>query len=199
MNYEILLLGLLAFILACGLGFHLAYLKNTYKRVGVSYIGSEGNSDVQFDMAALKESLQLSQGSNFNTFIIAAWSLFFVAIAFLYLLSPILPVNYFEIPFVASYKLGLLILSMSVILVTALAAFSLPMIYRYYVIHRRIKILMAYILPLLFLLSISLSAYLATIYPEINPRIWNISYFFLASAEVLLILPFLIGFWEGSR
>jgi hypothetical protein len=199
MKYEIMLLGLLALIMVGGLAIHLAYLRNTYKRVGGTYNRSKENSDIQFDMAELKESLQLFQGSNFNIFIIAAWSLFFIAIAFLYLLSPVLPFNYFEIPFVASYKLGLLILSISVILVTALAAFSLPMIYRYYVIHRRIKILMAYLLPLLLLFSISFSAYLATMYPEMNPRIWNISYFFLASAEVLLILPFLIGFREGSR
>ncbi len=200
-KYEISLIALLA-IMVGGWIMHLMYLKQIENKVRKT-AGSE------FKTRELKNSLQLPQGSNFNTLVLAAWSLFFVDLAFLYILTPqISPQwNYLGLAQVASSDFGLAMLGVGVILVSGLLAFNIPRIYRYYLIPRSLKRSMIYMTPLLLVISLYLSSYLGTIFPQGDYSLgntayltpWNLAYITLFAALILLILPVVAGFMEGSK
>jgi hypothetical protein len=196
MSNEITLLGLVAAIFLLGLILHLAYLKGLEKKLRATAGGD-------FDMRSLKNALQVHQGSNFNTVMLAAWSLFFVALVFLYFLTPsIFPeFNYFKLAQIASDWWGLSGFGVLIIIITlgvafAIPSLSLPWTYRFYVIPRNVKEILIPIVPALLIISIASSLYLGTIYPTVDFFFWNVGYVALLAAQLLLIFPLFFGIME---
>ncbi len=189
MMYEIELLAILAGIMLLGGLLHFAYLNMIRARLNKIV-----SSNVEIN--DLKKALHISQGSNFNTVLLSSWSLFFVALVFLYFLTPTIfeNWNYFQIPAAASYEFGLIILGAAVILLTGLLAFSIPRIYGYYVIPRALKNIIVYFVPLLLVISISISIYIGTIYPLKDNSFWNLGYLTLIASQIMLLLPVFSGF-----
>ncbi len=189
MRYEIGLLAVLAAVMLLGGLIHLAYLNRIRAKLGGVVSG-------KVEMSDLKKALQIHQGSNFNTLMLSSWSLFFVAFAFLYFLTPSIfqRWNYFQIPEAASYELGPIILGVSIILLSGLFTFSIPRIYGYYAIPKALKNVIIYLVPLLLLISISASIYLGTIFPVEDKSSWSLGYAALILSQVLLLLPVFYGF-----
>jgi hypothetical protein len=194
MMYEIELLALPAGIMLLAIFRHFAYLYRIKSRLSMTVDSNIGMDD-------LKAVLRMPQGSNFNTLMLSSWSLFFVALVFLYFLTPtIFPrLNYFQIPAVASLKFGLIILGASVMVLTGLLAFGITRIYGYYTISGGVKTVIIYLAPLLLIVSISTSIYLATIYPLTNNNSWNLGFLTLVTSQILLLLPVFSGFMEGIK
>jgi hypothetical protein len=195
MRYEISLLLLLLGVLAAGLAMHWFYLKKIESKVRAA-------SSSDFDFKAFKAVLRLQQGSNFNALAIASWSLFFVGLAFLYFLTPdpFPSSNYFMgASGPASLDLGLLIFGLAIILLTSMVAFLIPKGYRFYAISRSQKQMMVPLAMILLLISIAVSSYLGTIYPEANETAWNLGYVALLASLALLMLPIVLGFKEAAR
>jgi len=154
-----------------------------------------------FDIEALKRSLSLRQGSNFNTIVLSAWALFFVAFFFLYFLTPsAFPAwNYFKLlPNYASSDMGLFLLGFAVIVLLGIGAFSIPLLYRYYSISHETKRLNDLFASNDNNISIVLSSYLGTIFPETNGLFWYIAYLFLLVCGGRFVLPIFIALLEGS-
>ncbi|HOT07120.1 MAG: hypothetical protein A4E45_01215 [Methanosaeta sp. PtaB.Bin039] len=194
MRYELILLAALLGFLALCLLAHQAYLVRVKARLGRS-------ADIHFNMSQLKDSLRLPQGSNFITIMLVSWNLFFVAVVFLYLLTPqvFAQWNYFRLPAVASWELGLLLLGVCVLVLATLINLYLPRIYGYYVISRQTKSLMSRVAPLLLTTSILSSSYLGTIYPGSDELAWRLGYVSLAGALVLLMLPVILSYLGRSK
>lgn len=193
MKYEIILLAVILTVLLIGIGLHFVNLKRIHDQV-------RATSDRDFDMKALKRALQLRQGSNFNTWVLMAWSLLFVAFFFLFFLTPSVfhTWNYFErLPGIASGGSGLLAFGLGVIIFSGVVAFSMPLMYRYYAVSRRTKRWMIY-MPIPIIASLGISAYLGTIYPETNYWYWMLACILLIIAEIVLLLPIIEGLVEGS-
>src|SRR5512136_2082226 len=117
MKYEVILLIVLAIVMLFGLLAHFAYLQRINSKLAMTARSS-------FRMKDLKRALQIRQGSNYNTLVLSSWSLFFVALVFLYFLTPrVFPSwNFFNFPKVASSELGFFILALIVIVVTSFIA-----------------------------------------------------------------------------
>ena len=194
MKYEVILLIVLAIVMLFGLLAHFAYLQ----RIKAKLVMTARSS---FRMKDLKRALQIRQGPNYNTLVLSSWSLFFVALVFLYFLTPrVFPSwNFFNFPKVASSELGFFILALIVILVTSFIAFSVPLSYRYYTFSKFLKNLTIYGVPLILLVSLISSSYLATIFPLTSNFVWNLGFATLAAAEILLLLPIFSGFMEVLR
>ena len=190
----ILLLAIMATVMVAAIGSHFFVVLRRIDGL------VKKTSYQDFDIEALKRSLSLRQGSNFNTIVLSAWALFFVAFFFLYFLTPLaFPAwNYFKLlPNYASSDMGLFLLGFAVIVLLGIGAFSIPLLYRYYSISHETKRLMIYS-PVMIIISIVLSSYLGTIFPETNGLFWYIAYLFLLVAEVALFLPIFIALLEGS-
>ena len=194
MKYEVILLIVLAIVMLFGLLAHFAYLQRIKAKLATTAKSS-------FRMKELKRALQVRQGSNYNTLVLSSWSLFFVALVFLYFLTPrVFPSwNFFNFPKVASNELGFFILALIVIIVTSFIAFSVPLNYRYYTFSKSLKNLTIYGVPLILLVSLISSSYLATIFPLTSNFAWNLGFVALAAAEILLLLPMFNGFLEVLR
>lgn len=199
MSNEISLLGLVAAIFLLGLILHSVYIKSLERKLRAKAGGN-------FDISSLRSALQVHQGSNFNTMMLAAWSLFFVSLAFLYFLTPtIFPeFNYFKFAQIASDWWGLAGFGVLIVIITLLLAFaipnvSLPWTYRFYVIPRHLKKILTPVVPILLIISISSSLYLGTIYPSVDSFFWNMGYAAMLAAQLLLILPLFIGVLEEMR
>lgn len=194
MKYEITLLIALAIIMLAGFLVHTAYLRRIKDKLSKT-------SDAAFKMEDLKQSLKIPQGSNYNTLVISSWSLFFVALAFLYFLTPrVFPAwNFFDFPKVASSELGLLIFAIAIVLVTAVVSFIIPRGYGFYAFSRVLKNITIYGVPLLLLISIMSSSYLATIFPLTSDIAWNLGFVGLAAALIMLLAPIFSGFLEVIR
>lgn len=198
MRYEIwLLLPLLVVFLSSAI-FHHLHLKSMDNKL-------RNTAGCSYDLDLLKKSLHINQGSNFNTIMLSIWSLFFVSFSLLYFLTPtIFPQwNYFRLALFASSWWGLMVFGVAIAAVIGAFAsfmprFSLPWIYQYYVISRTIKIAMAHWIPILLLICIFLSFYLATIYPDVNYSAWNLAYAALFGSMVLLMLPIIYGSMEDK-
>jgi hypothetical protein len=190
------LAGILA-IIAAALVFHYLYMDKIYRKV-------RDTSDSGFKKEELLTDLELPQGSNFNTFMIASWMLFFVALAFLFFQTPgTSPWYYFQAIHIASSEFGLTVFGIVVMIVTAVAAFNIPKVYRYYVVPRSIKALMVnFALPLL-MISIAISIYLGTVYPQADVQSWDLfwvlGYFTLVAPLILLIMPIVCSLEEVAK
>ena len=190
------LAGILA-IIAAALVFHYLYMDKIYRKV-------RDTSDSGFKKEELLTDLELPQGSNFNTFMIASWMLFFVALSFLFFQTPgTSPWYYFQAIHIASSEFGLTVFGIVVMIVTAVAAFNIPKVYRYYVVPRSIKALMVnFALPLL-MISIAISIYLGTVYPQADVQSWDLfwvlGYFTLVAPLILLIMPIVCSLEEVAK
>lgn len=191
--FEAYMLICLVAILLLGGTLHVMYLKTIESKV-------RRTEDSDFDFEDLMRSMYVSQGSNFNIMMILSWNLLFVALAFLYLLTPsIFPEwNYFKIPRVASWDWGFAIFGTAALIPGAMISIFVPKVYSYHQIHKRLKGIAAAI-PALLLGSIICSIHLGTIYPASDPFFWNLGYLMLAAAAVLMIAPISIGFLEVRR
>ncbi len=180
-------------IMAGVLVFHSMYINKIYGKV-------KETSDSGFKKEELLTYLELPQGSNFNTFMIASWMLFFVALAFLFFQTPgTSPWYYFQVIQIASSEFGLIVFGLAVMVITALAAFSIPRVYRYYIISRSIKSLMVYFALPLLMISIAVSIYLGTIYPQADDFFWSLGYVTLVASLILLIMPIVSSLKEVAK
>ena len=197
MSLGIIPLAAILSIIAAALVFHYLYMDKIYRKV-------RDTSDSGFKKEELLTDLELPQGSNFNTFMIASWMLFFVALSFLFFQTPgTSPWYYFQAIHIASSEFGLTVFGIVVMIVTALAAFNIPKVYRYYVVSRSIKALMVnFALPLL-MISIAISIYLGTVYPQADVQSWNLfwvlGYFTLVAPLILLIMPIVCSLKEVAK
>jgi len=180
-------------IMAGVLVFHYLYVDKIYKKV-------KSTSNSGFKKEELLTYLELPQGSNFNTFMIASWMLFFVALAFLFFQTPgTSPWYYFQVIQIASSEFGLIAFGLAVMVITALAAFNIPKVYRYYIVSRSIKALMVNFSLLLIMISIALSIYIGTIYPQVDDLSWSLGYVTLLASLILLIMPIVCSLKEVAR
>ena len=197
MSLGIIPLAAILAIIAAALVFHYLYMDKIYRKV-------RDTSDSGFKKEELLTDLELPQGSNFNTFMIASWMLFFVALAFLFFQTPgTSPWYYFQAIHIASSEFGLTVFGIVVMIVTAVAAFNIPKVYRYYVVPRSIKALMVnFALPLL-MISIAISIYLGTVYPQADVQSWDLfwvlGYFTLVAPLILLIMPIVCSLKELAK
>ena len=197
MSLGIIPLAAILAIIAAALVFHYLYMDKIYRKV-------RDTSDSGFKKEELLTDLELPQGSNFNTFMIASWMLFFVALAFLFFQTPgTSPWYYFQAIHIASSEFGLTVFGTVVMIVTAVAAFNIPKVYRYYVVPRSIKALMVnFALPLL-MISIAISIYLGTVYPQADVQSWDLfwvlGYFTLVAPLILLIMPIVCSLKELAK
>jgi hypothetical protein len=188
-------------VMAAALIINHLYINKIYRNVKKS---NDKTIDGGFKKEELLTHLELPQGSNFNTFMIASWMLFFVALAFLFFQTPgTSPWYYFQAIQIASSEFGLIVFGLAVMIVTALAAFSIPKVYRYYIVSRGIKALMVkFALPLL-MISIAISIYLGTVYPQANEQSWDIfwilGYATLLAPLLLLIMPIICSLKEVAK
>lgn len=197
MSLGIIPLAAILAIMAAALVFHYLYIDKIYRKV-------RDTSDSGFKKEELLADLELPQGSNFNTFMIASWMLFFVALAFLFFQTPgTSPWYYFQAIHIASSEFGLTVFGIVVMIVTAVAAFNIPKVYRYYVVPRSIKALMVnFALPQL-MISIAISIYLGTVYPQADVQSWDLfwvlGYFTLVAPLILLIMPIVCSLEEVAK
>jgi hypothetical protein len=197
MSLGIIPLAAILSIIAAALVFHYLYMDKIYRKV-------RDTSDGGFKKEELLTDLELPQGSNFNTFMIASWMLFFVALSFLFFQTPgTSPWYYFQAIHIASSEFGLTVFGIVVMIVTAVAAFNIPKVYRYYVVPRSIKALMVnFALPLL-MISIAISIYLGTVYPQADVQSWDLfwvlGYFTLVAPLILLIMPIVCSLEEVAK
>jgi hypothetical protein len=194
MKYEISLLIVLAILMLSAFLMHTAYLQ----RIKVNLVKT---SESAFKMKDLKQAMKIPQGSNYNTLVISSWSLYFVALIFLYFLTPrVFPnFNFFNYPKLASSEIGLVILAILTIVLTVILASSIPRSYSYYTFSKNLKSLTIYIVPLFLLISLVSSSYLATIFPLASDMAWNLGFVSLAAALIVLMLPIISGFVEVLR
>ncbi|MCX6673569.1 MAG: hypothetical protein NTY37_07305 [Methanothrix sp.] len=184
-------------IMAGALVFHNLYINKIFRKV-------KETNDGGFKKEELLTHLELPQGSNFNTFMIASWMLFFVALALFFFQTPgISPWYYFQAIQIASSEFGLIVFGLAVMIVTALAAFSIPKVYRYYIVSRGIKALMVnFALPLL-MISIAISIYHGTVYPQASEQSWDLfwilGYVTLVAPLILLITPIVCSLKEVAK
>jgi hypothetical protein len=159
----------------------------------------------------LYAEMTVSQGSNFTALAFASWMMFFVAIAFLYLLVPTyFPFSYIQIADLASSQMGFGIFGIAVgLLATAVILFldklpedrrelKLTEMYSFYSISKSAKKFIA--LTLISLgASVVLSAYLGTIYPGQSESVKLISLFLLLISAGILVMPIYKEFLEAMR
>ena len=194
MRMELLLLGLILTIMGLAMAIHKTYLDRIYLRV-------RKTTDGNFEMAELKAHLELPQGSNFNTMMLLSWLLFFVGIAYLFFQTPAIfqDWNYFSLARIASAWYGMIIFGWGVMGLTFILAVAIPAIYKYYIIHRMVKKMMAFLAPLLLTISIVISLYLGAIYPRTDEVIWYWGYFALLAPLILLLSPVFLSIKGGVR
>lgn len=147
------------------------------------------------------EALHIRQGSNFNIVMLFSWSIFLVAVAFLYFMTPNIlgSWNYFEVPLVASENFGLFYFGGGVIIISGfLVVPFIPQCYGYYQISKELKQL-TLLTPVFLLASILCSVYLGTIYPETNPFYWHLGYLTLLISLILMLIPIAKGWIEEMR
>lgn len=182
---------IMAIIIILGLVFHLHYFIRVTNHV-------KDTSDKSFNEKDLRAALCVPQGSNFNTVMIFSWSIFLVAFAFLYFLTPnILSMwNFFQFTRIASDNLGLAYFGIAVVILPSiLIALFIPQCYSYYLIPAQLK-KVTLIAPVFLLVSILSSIYLGTIYPEANLFYWYLGYATLLIALVIMLMPIARGYFE---
>lgn len=147
-----------------------------------------------FKIDQLEEVCSKPQGSNFNTMAIVSWNLLFMSIGMLFFLTPeIFGLSLLKVPQLASSRFGFLGFGIFFSFITFVLYISLPGIYGFYEISKKIKTYIFYYVPVMLLISMILSVYLTTIYPLRNDSIWSLSYIFMILGEILLVSPIFSG------
>lgn len=183
---------------------HIINLNRVHKLMGVLQKKTVSKS-------LLYKEMTVAQGSNFTALALTSWIMLFVAIAFLYLLVPtFLPFSYMDIADLASNTMGFAIFGLSIALLVTmlilfvdklpedLREFKLTELYSFYSISKAMKKMIG--LTTIFLsISIILSAYLGTIYPDRSATVEFISLLLLMVSAALLIMPIYKETWEARR
>ena len=183
---------------------HIINLNRVHKLMGVLQ-----NKTVSKSL--LYKEMTVAQGSNFTALALTSWILLFVAIAFLYLLVPtFLPFSYMDVADLASNPMGFSIFGLFIALLTVILIlfadklpedfreFKLTELYSFYSISKATKKLIGLTMALLSL-SIVLSAYLGTIYPDRSSAVESISLLLLIVSAALLVVPIYKEAWEARR
>jgi len=196
-----LVLGIALLILLLSAWFlHISYLKRIYVKI------AELHKPKAIAVEKFYENMTVSQGSNFVGLALASWMMLFVAIAFFYLLIPgKMPLNYMnQVSDWASSRYGFLIFGIAATIFTAIGILILDMLpenhrelkltelYSFYSVTKGMKRNIALTIPFLGM-SILLSAYAGTIYPEQDMIIEYISFAVLFASAVVLVWPVLVG------
>ena len=187
-------LSIMVGMMIIGLIFHMHYIVRVADHV-------KKTSDHAFQIKDLMATLQIHHGSNFNTVMLFSWSIFLVAVAFLYFMTPNVlgTLNYFSFPQVASNSLGLLYFGSAVIIIPGiLVALFVPQSYKYYQISTQMKQL-TLLVPVFLVASIACSVYLGTIYPATNNFYWYLGCGALLISLALMLAPVAKGWVEEMR
>jgi hypothetical protein len=196
-----LILGIALLILLLGAWYlHISYLKKVYAKI------VELHKPKAVAVEKFYENMTVSQGSNFVGLAMDSWMMLFVAIAFFYLLIPgKMPFSYMnQMSDWASSRYGFLVFGIAATLLSALGILILDMLpenhrdlkltelYSFYSVTKGMKQNIALTIPFLGI-SILLSAYAGTIYPEQNMIMEYISFAVLFASAVVLVWPVLVG------
>lgn len=187
-------LALMAGLLVLSVILHFFNQDRVYRRVS-SLSGTKITKD------KMLEELSVSQGSNFTALAISAWSLFFVALAYFYFLTPaVFPdYNYFNVAALASSPVGFAVFGLLVMIFGILAAAALVRFYSYYEISGGAKkgIMSTF---LLLWLSLICSAYLGTLYPGGTSILATAGAFIALIISLLMLLsPIYLGTYKVIR
>jgi hypothetical protein len=194
----------LAIVLILALVVHIINVNMVHRLMGILQKKTVSKSHLYKEMT-------VSQGTNFTALAFASWIMLFVAIAFLYLLVPtVLPFSYMDIAELASNPMGFFIFGSVVGLLAAIVIFFLDKLpddrrelrltelYSFYSISKGTKKMIGITIVALWI-SVLLSAYIGTIYPEksIAPQLISLA-LLLASAGIL-VMPIYKEAWEARR
>ncbi|MFB3766153.1 MAG: hypothetical protein ACE14P_13035 [Methanotrichaceae archaeon] len=191
---EMILLLLIVAIIILGLIFHHHYFVRVTTHV-------KDTSDKSFLEKDLRAALRVPQGPNFYTVMIFSWSIFLIAFALQFFLTPnILSAwSFFEFPQLASDNLGLAYFGIAIVIIPGLlVALFIPRCYSYCLIPGHLK-QMTLMAPAFSLISILCSVYLGTIYPEINSVYWYLGYIALFASLVVMLAPIVMAYIEEMR
>ncbi len=196
-----LLFGISLLILLLGAWFlHISHLKSIYSKV------TELRKPNIVSIEKFYENMTISQGSNFIGLAMASWMMLFVAIAYFYLLIPgKMPYSYMnQMSDWASSQYGFFAFGVLAALLAAVGIRILDMLpenhrnlkltelYSFYSVSKGMKRNIALTIPFLGI-SIILSAYAGTIYPEQDITIEYMSFAILFASAAVLVWPVLVG------
>ncbi|TFH53567.1 MAG: hypothetical protein E4G89_00840 [Methanothrix sp.] len=196
---------LLALLLILAAVLHINNLNRVHKLMAVLQHKNEVSKEL------LYREMTVSQGSNFTALALASWIMLFVAVAYLYLLVPtILPFSYMNIAELASCNFGFAIFG---ILVACLAAaiilfldklpedhreLKLTELYSFYSISKAVKKMIG-VTVIALCISVLLSAYIGTIYPNHSLPAELLSLMLLIGSAGILVMPIYKEAWEARR
>lgn len=147
------------------------------------------------------KEMTVPQGINFTALAFSSWIMLFVAAAFLFFLVPtILPYSFMDVSDLASNPMGFFLFGLVVGAIVTLALFFLDKLpddkrefrptelYSFYSIPKETKRLFGPTIPVLWI-SVALSVYLGTIYPERSMLVQLVSLALLLASTVVLVMP----------
>ncbi len=178
---------------------HINNIKNVHKRI-------EELKGGRVSKEKLYEEMTIAQGTNFTALAIATWIMLFVALVYFYFLIPTaLPYSYMmEMPEWASHPAGFSLFGIIIAILAAVIIcisdnlpenyrnLKLTELYSFYSIPKSMKRNIGLTLPLL-AISIILSAWIGTLYPEHNSALAVSSYLLMVVSIGILVWPI----WEG--
>ena len=183
---------------------HINNLNKVHKLVGILQKKTVSKSHLYKEMT-------VSQGSNFTALAIASWIMLFVAIAYLYLLvASFFPFSYLDIAELASNSMGFFIFGILVALLAAIVIlfldklpedhreFRVTELYSFYAISKTTKKMIG-LTVIALCISVILSAYIGTIYPEKSIPIQLISLILLIISAAILTMPIYREAGEARR
>jgi hypothetical protein len=161
--------------------------------------------------ALLYQEMTIPQGINFTALALAAWIMFFVALAYLYLLVPTMfPFSFMDISDLASTSVGFFIFGIFVACLVAgiiLLLDKLPQdhrelklteLYSFYSLSKFTKKMIGMTIIAL-CISVLLSAYVGTIYPSYSQPAELLSLILLLGSAGILVMPIYKEAWEARR
>jgi hypothetical protein len=191
MSYDIYKISLVLIfgILLSSVFLHLIYLHKIKNRFELA-------TNLKMSGIDLSNSILINQGTSFNIALVFTWSLFFIALFFLFFLKiPLLEIeDELSILNIAINIGGFIVLSLPIIILSIPFTVRIVKIYKYYIISRRIKMIIAHFAPILIFTSLLLSVNCILIYPMQNYSYWLAAYTTLSLSIIILSLPIISGF-----
>ncbi|MDQ1262070.1 MAG: hypothetical protein QG575_1251 [Euryarchaeota archaeon] len=195
-------------VLAIGLvlagALHINNLNKVHKLMGVLQKKIVSKSHLYKEMT-------VAQGSNFTALALASWIMLFVAIAFLYLLVPtFFPFSYMDIAELASNSMGFFIFGILIALLATIVIlfldklpedhrqFRVTELYSFYAISKVTKKMIG-LTVIALCISVILSAYIGTIYPDKSITVQLISLILLIISAAVLTMPIYREAGEARR
>jgi hypothetical protein len=196
---------LLALLLILAAVLHINNINRVHKLMAVLQHKNEVSKEL------LYREMTVSQGSNFTALALASWIMLFVAVAYLYLLVPtILPFSYMNIAELASSNFGFAIFGIFVACIAAAIILffdklpedhrelKLTELYSFYSISKAVKKMIGMTVIAL-CISVLLSAYIGTIYPNHSLPAELLSLMLLIGSAGILVMPIYKEAWEARR